>query len=586
MPPDRSVTPAGRLLFAGILLLGCWLAPAPRFVAGVAAQPAPTGPASIADLKARALFVRGMTQAYLDDYEEAISLYERALEAAPAQAAILSALADAEAQRENLSTALYYAREARDQAPSTAHYHLELARLLRADGQPRPAVEAYRALLRRFPDHTQGRLALARLFSEQDRPRRALPHYETLLESSASLPLSAYTDMLELYGRTEDEDGRERVLRRLLERRPETPRFRRQLGRLYTRQGRYEDAISVLEPLLQQTPRDPRLLSRLQMLYTETNQPQKAERLGSAVARSSASPDQLVDRARMLYDRRPADSTSAPRVAKLLRRALERAPDHAEALDLLGTLYADQGRSAEAAEMLRRAVDANPRNPARWRRAAAAHLEAGAPEEAAALADDGLLLFPGRADLLRLQGRAQLDLGAPATARSRFRDALAEVDTTGESASTRAALHVGLGRSWRLEGRPDRADAAFRTALRLAPTHVPALTHSARLLADRERDHDRALRLARRALEQTSSPTSLGTLGYVQFVRGEHTTATRTFEEAVSAGPAPAWVYERFGDLQRALGNDARARQYWNEALDRGGASAALKRKLQSLPRS
>ena len=572
------------LLVAGLVLLA---ALAPLRSLGLP-QPAPDDTTDIQNLRARKLFVRGMTQTYLEDYEEAVSLFERALQAAPRNAAILSALAEAEARRENLSSALYYAREARRQAPTTTYYHLELARLHRTADQPAEAIDAYRQLLERFPRNRTGRLALARLYAERDQPRRALRHYEALVDSAARVPREAYPEMLTLYRQVGDDAGRERTLRRLIEQRRETPQYRRRLGQLYIEQGRAREAIAVLEPLLREFPRDPRLLTQLKMLYTNTGQPEKAKRLGEAVLGRNASPDQLVARARMLYERRESlDSTSVESVTEVLRSALERVPEHAGALALLGRIYYDQARYSEAATLLQRALDANPRDPDRWRRAASAHLRADSLTQAVRTAEEGLLLFPGQVPLLRLRGEAHLRRGEPEAARSQFEAALADVDPTQVSAGTRADLHVGRGRAFEQAAALDSAALAYERALGVAPEHRPARTHLARVLARQDRQLDRALTLAHRAVDQGSpTPETLGTLGWVLSVRGDYSGAAAAFDRALDAGPADAWIYEHFGDVQRALGNDALARRYWKEALERTDHPAALRQKLRSVPQS
>jgi len=551
------------------------------------AQPA-ADTADITSLEARQAFVRGMTQAYLEDYEEAIARFEEALDAAPQHPAILSALADAEAQRGNLSSATYYARQAREQAPHTAYYHLELARLLQQADEPEEATVVYRRLLDRTPDHPEARRALARLHDTQGRPAAALQQYEALLDASSRPELEARTEMLDLYRQVGDEAGIERTLRQLIELRREDPRYRRALGQLYIDQGRHREAIALLEPMLRETPRDPRLLSQLQMLYTETDQPERAETLGQSVADTDASPDQRVDRARMMYDRPSAsDTVNVASVVELLESALEQVPDHAGALGLLGTIRYDQGQYARATSLLRRALDADPRAPDRWHRAASAALRADSSRAAAALAEDARLLFPGRPDLLEIEGRARLRLSEPDRARDRFREALSQTDTSTASPEERARLHVGLGRAWQQLGRPDSAAAAYEEAVWLAPEAASARLYLARALARADRQLDRALRLARQAVEAApASAAAQGTLGWVLTARGAYEEAVTAFDEALQADPVPAWVYERFGDLQRALGNDARARQYWNQALERTTRPDSLRQKLQLVPQS
>jgi len=559
-----------------------------------AVSPTSAQPRSVSDttnirsLQARQAFVQGMTQTYLEDYEEAVARFEDALDAAPGNPAVLSALAHAEARRENLSSAIYYARQARDQAPHTAYYHLELARLLRRAGQPQPATAVYRKLLDRFPDHLQGRRALAHLHTEEGRPRAALQQYEALVDSSRRPELEARSAMIDLYRQVENEEGLVRSLEAMIQLRPETPRYRRQLGEIYIRQGRHQEAIALLEPILQRAPRDPRLLSQLQMLYTKTDQPEKADTLAQSVQTADASPDQLVDRARMLYSREGTrDTMNVDSVIDLLQSVLERDPDHAGALDLLGTIRYDEGQYSAAAPLLQRAVDTNPRSPERWRRAVSAYLELDSLQQAAGLAEEAQLLFPGRPDLLALEGRVQLRRNHPDRARTQFQNALAQIDPATASSSQRARLYLGLGDAWERLGARDSARIAYEDALELTPASTAAQLQLAQALADQEIQLDRALRLARRAAQADStSPSAYGTLGWVLSVRGEHDDAADAFERALEAEAVPYWVYERFGDLQHALGNDARARQYWNQALDRTDRPDAIRKKLRSVPQS
>jgi len=543
---------------------------------------------SIRSLQARQAFVQGMTEAYLQDYQEAIARFETALDAAPGHPAILSALADAETHRENLSSAIYYARQARDQAPDRAYYHLELARLLRRADQPREATAVYRQLLDCFPGQLQGRRALAQLHVAEGRPRAALRHYEALVDSSRHPELEARTTMIDLYRQVGDEEGLERTLAQLVQLRRETPRYRHQLGEMYIEQGRYRKAIALLEPMLHRTPRDPRLLSQLQMLYTETDQPEKADTLGQTLRAADASPDQLVDRARMLYTREEArDTMNVHSVTTLLQSVLERDPDHGGALDLLGTIRYDKGRYSEAAPLLRRALDANPRSPDRWRRAVSAHLRLDSLQQAARLAEEAQLLFPGRPDLLHLTGRVHLQKGQPARARHRFQEALAQIDTTTTPSGDRARLHIRLGEAWQQLGAADSAVVAYENALRLTPSSTTAQLHLARAFADQERQLDRALRLARRAVEaESASASAYGTLGWVLTLRGEFSGAAEAFNRALEAETVPYWVYEHFGDLHHARGNDARARQYWKQALDRTHRSGPIREKLRSVSQS
>jgi tetratricopeptide (TPR) repeat protein len=579
-----------RAFVGGVALLLAFLLGFPASTVGQSPLGADT--TDLQNRRAQALFVRGMTQSYLEDYTEAVSYFEQALDVVPDAPAVLAALAEAEAARDNVTSALYYARQARDQAPNQPYYHHTLADLLARANQPREAVAAYRTLIGRFPGQGDARLSLARLLRDQQQPQAALRAYQALVDSTERPPPEAYVEMLELYKQTGSTDGLEQLLERLIERRRDVQSYRRRLGRLYLEEERYAEAIPVYEALLRERPDDPQILSRLQTLYERTGQDEAANALWRTFETKSATPDQLVTRARSLYDdaRResaPLDSSAIAPAVRLLREALDQAPEHAPALTLLGTLRYETGAFDEAATLLQRAIDADPRAPDRWARAASAHLKAGRPQRAVQVAEEGLLLFPGRAALLRPLAFARLRLDEHNTALRRFDEALASVDTTAETVTLRAALHAGRGRAYDRLGEASPAQADYQTALKLDRNQPTALRHYALHLAQRKQNLSRALALARRAVEAfPQDPDALDTLGWVYFRRGAPKKAKTHLQKAVDTGSASAVVYDHLGDVYRALGDDTRARQYWKKALEQEPTLDAVRDKLQSLPQS
>lgn len=570
---------------AGGLLVGIFFLTAPA----TALQPTPSDTANLSTLRAKKLFVQGMTQTYLEDYEEAVSLFEDVLDLSPNTPSVLSALAEAEVGRNNLTSALYYARRARDNAPNTAYYHLALADLLREAGRTEEAAVAYQELLSVFPNHVQARRTLAHLQkNELGQPDRALQNFRVLVDSLDRPRERDYTALLDLYQTVGNEADVERTLETLIQLRRDRPLYRRLLGQLYTEQGRHEEAISLFETLLQETPNDPRLLTQLKMLYTETNQPEKTETLGKNVTPNDAFPNQLVARARSSFDP-PTDTGTADTSAavELLQKALEQTPNHPEALTLLGRIYEEQKRHAEAATLFERAIEEDPRSPDRWRYAASAHLNADSLRRAAALAEEGLLLFPGRLDLIRIEARTRLRLGENEAARTRLERALSSIDTTEVSTEDRAVLHAGLGLAQQRLGHVKDAAASYERALQLDGQQPMALKNYAYHLAQQPGRSDRALSLARRAVEiDEDDPRALDVFGWIQLKRGRYESAKSTFEAAVATGMADARVYEHFGDLHRALGNDSLAQKYWKEALDRAPTRDSLKQKIRAVPQS
>lgn len=558
----------------------------------VAAQPTAAAPPDTLDARktqAQQLFVRGMTRAYLDDYEHAIRLYERALTLAPNEAPILSAMADAQAAQEDVSSALFYAEQARNVAPANAHYYRQLAALHKRAGNLDEAVATYRALVRRFPENVEARLDLAELLTEADRAQEAVAVYEDVERLMGGATPRIYLQMLQLYRRLNDEESVGRILRALVELRPDEQLFIHLLGQYYMKEHQLDAAIELYEETLATNPDDIEIGLELTELYREQGRTDEADSLMQRLTSTEgASADQLVQRARSLYHHdRPYDDDAERQAVHLLEQAVEMDPQHEEALYLLGELRYQRGQYAEAGALLKRALDQNPRAPDRWALAAVAFLRAEHLEEAVDVAEEGLLLFPGQTSLVRVAAHGLLQLNRNRAAVERFEELRTILaDAKGTSDERRADVAATLGLLYTRLDDTTAADRAYEEALTLHPDHAMALNNYAYSLAERGQQLDRALDMARRAVElEPENASYLDTLGWVYFQRTNYEVAEQWIKKAIDTGEASAAVYEHYGDVQEALDNPSAARLFWQQALERNPDRDVLRDKLDALER-
>ena len=136
---------------------------------------------------------------------------------------------------------------------------------------------------------------------------------------------------------------------------------------------------------------------------------------------------------------------------------------------------------------------------------------------------------------------------------------------------------VNLGNAHLDRGEVEEAITAYEQALAAAPEDPAILNNLAWALLQHPTRWPSAELLIRRALARVPTPRAyyLDTLGVVHLRKGEATEALSTFREALG-DPAlrddprtHGWILLHAGDAHRALGDEARARACYREALAR-----------------
>lgn len=245
---------------------------------------------------------------------------------------------------------------------------------------------------------------------------------------------------------------------------------------------------------------------------------------------------------------------------QIYQQALDRDPNDANALNLLGLLGWQTGQYAQAAEQLRRAIEIDPSQAAFYANlgeaqrglgqfdeaienyrqairlqpsAAVAHLHLGSLFEQTGAADKAiesyeraLRLEPNRPEALVRLARVRQREGDLPAAENLYRRA---VQTQGEL----APLHFDLANVLQLQGRLDEAIAGYRKALELKPDYVEAECNLGNALRD----------------------------------RGQVSEALQHLERAVSLGPDLAAPRSNLGAVLQDLGRLAEARECFDRAL-------------------
>jgi tetratricopeptide (TPR) repeat protein len=214
---------------------------------------------------------------------------------------------------------------------------------------------------------------------------------------------------------------------------------------------------------------------------------------------------------------------------KRLALATKENPKDVTAHNLSGEVFFMQKNQTEAAAAFRRAIEANPQATIPYQNLAAAQLKTKNDLTAAAkIYEEGL----------------------KATSRS-------------------PVLMSGLAAIYEQMGKIDEAAGLYEELLRGHPDSLVVANNLAMLLADHRKDPESLKRAGElvEGLKQSSAPTFLDTVGWVQFVRGEVDAALSTLDQALKASPDMGVIHYHLGMAYLKKGDAAKAMEHLEKAL-------------------
>jgi len=531
---------------------------------GLAACGSPEDRAADYLARAEALFAES-------DYERAKLEAQNAVQIEPRNAEARWLLARIARAEENPRKALEQLAIVVREAPDNAAARVMLGELVLAGGDLRGAGEladeAY-ALAPADPDVLllKARVALARgeleagleyldalIAVDPDNVEAAMIKGLALLGEAPSRAYAALTESIERVG-----PGRAKPLR---EARID----------VLTAMGDASAVERELLALLDDFPGDANIAANAAKFYVSVGRAAEAE----DVLRAAVDADPDSAQAKFALAQFQARTLGEPdRAEQTLKDFVADASDDRELQVMLGSFYEGQERDLDALRVYRDVVEAEPGSDAGLaarNRAAAVMFRNG--ETGAALDELDRLLetAPGNAAALTTRGEIRLARGDYDGAVADLRNALRR-----EPDNTVAA--VALARSHRAQGDVSLAEDAYRRLLQFEPDNVDALGELAVLLQARQQ-YDEAAALYDRLLTAGNVRVARSGLAEVAIARGDLDAAEAQARALVEAGETALGSIQ-LGKVLQAREAYAQAAERFRDALDAEPASVAAVRGL------
>lgn len=263
----------------------------------------------------------------------------------------------------------------------------------------------------------------------------------------------------------------------------------------------------------------------------------------------------------------------------MLRLALDLRPDFAAARVLAADILSSQNHPEMALRMLGQVSSDDPILPVVQLRRAALVDRVGRENEAIRDLDRLSRSYPAsplpdvqRGDILR--------------AKSRFAEAVAAYDKAIARISSPTAndwlVFYDRGVAEDRSNQWDKAEADFKTALKLSPDQPYVLNYLGYSYAEKGHDLTEARKMIERAAERRPNDGAItDSLGWVTFRQGDATAAVKILERAAELEPEDPTINEHLGDVYWAVGRKLEARYQWQRALTLHPAAADVP-KLQA----
>lgn len=535
------------------------------------------------DLQAAAVQFREIVETYPQDEEglaglgivrlrqqrfaEARDLLERAIQRAPdkakkwqealATARFWERVRDAEAQRElgNVQAAEAGLRSALQIEPKGVRelsVRSTLADVLVQQNEFRAAEQLYRNILATDPEYMDAVRGLIGILAREQRVEEAIAVAERLptdmlrdIPNLSPLKATYLREQAQAAQKAKDDASAERFLKDALLLDPNSPWIRMDLARIYQRQGRVREANTLVDGILSSNPRMPEALFIKALLLSEQQRWYEGLQLLEQIALDARTPG-MADLQRRLWVRYQTERAGVlarygrPDVARRVLREVE--PNHGGQAELLGALasgWAEVGEEGRALRFMREALSAT------------AIQTAGLRLQYAAL-------------LFKLRQDAEFEVVMEDLVR---RSDFTEQESL-DLANLRIAYRLRQADLVREDGDLARAYEYLKPLLQVNPNDPRLMMALARLYND-AKEFDRTLEIYRRVLEQ--DPNNLdaykGAIG-ASLALDQTEEAAVLLDEAFAMDASNPRLYALAGRLARARGEDGRALEYYQQALE------------------
>ncbi len=527
----------------------------------------------------RYLYVEGLKEKYLENYQRAIELFSQCIRIDGRNHAAMYEIALIQGDLKNFADAIFFARSAAELDKENVWYALYLGELYMKTGKFDQAEQVLKQLYERNPQDLDIAYNYASVLLYNGKLEETIVIYD-YIESIVGVNPDLATDKQKLYLRLGKTEKAAAELRKLIDKFPADMEYYSMLVELYQVNEMPDKAYEVIQEMQEIKPESPYVYLALAEHYRSKNQKENSfEQLKLAFGSIELDSDVKV---RIITSYLPlvqTDEEMLDQAITLSRILAETHPGESIAQAIYGDFLMMKADYTTARDQYLRSLEIDENNFTVWQQLFICFTQLIDPVEFLKHTTRAFELYPD-------QSLAYLFHGIALSQNDDHAEAV-KVLTAGsklvvDNDTQLFQFYSSLGDSYNELKDYVKSDNYFEKALEIDPDDPYLLNNYSYYLSLRGEKLDDAERMSKRSNELQSGQASFqDTYGWILYRLGRYSEARDWLEKALeSGGSSSGTILEHLGDAYYQLGDPEKAVEYWKQAKDLGDTSDFIDRKI------
>jgi tetratricopeptide (TPR) repeat protein len=527
----------------------------------------------------KSAYFDGIKQKSLENWDQALSSFDRCLEMVPGHPATLYQKSLVLTEKSDYEKAVTSIQKAISVEDTNRWYLDHYADLLKRTNDYKKAAETFKKLTELNPGQIRYYYELANMYLYENRVDDALVVYDEI-EEKIGFNADIIKQKYKLHSKQGNNKKAEEEVKKLIKNDPTNANYRGMLASLYRSQGEYEKAIETFKKLRDLDPENPLIALSLADYYEDAGKDDLAfEERKKAFANPELDIDSKVKILLNYYRVSDPGDQLAQKSLELLSILEKSHPDEAKTFAIYGDFLIREGSSEKAREKYIKSIALDSSRFLVWNQLLIIESELNKTESLEEHSAAAMELFPSQPISFLMNGLSNLQLenyDKAAFALEQGKNLVVD------NQSLQTQFYSSLGDAYYNLEKYEKAWLNYENAIKLNPKNDYVLNNYAYFLSLRKENLDKAKEMASQTVKRhPTNPTYLDTYAWVLYQKGEYQKAKTHLETALeNGGMSQGEILEHYGDVLNKLGQKEAARKYWKKAKDTGAASDQIDQKL------